>query len=934
VPVDRGAPTSFEVLTSTTDGGALPTTNPCVTGGNATSCEISGLNPANNYRFVVTAKNLAGHSDANATTALLPDKPGAPTAPQVTLGNANGKVTVSWTAPAGGAVTGYQVVAASTNGGTTTPTCSGGQGATSCAISGLDADKLYTFTVQASNAAGTSNSVPTGAIVPGPSPTPTNVQTQVGMAPGNVTVTWDEPAGAVVTTYTVTPIAGAVPGTPCTVTPPAPKVCIFTNLDITKTYTFTVKAENALNGNTTAPTGPVIANKPNPPGPPHVEITGVDETGATVSVTWYPSPPGAGPVADYTVTAFATDAPATPVIVGGCNHVSGLTCNFGGLNVTKAYNFVVTANGSAGATSDGPASMLVDMAGPGAPEAPKVVLGGANGVMVSWAKPNTGGPVEGFTVKSSPAVETPAACIRSDRMSCLFTGLISGTSYTFTVTAEGTAGRTATSGSSAPIVVGPPDVPSRPTVAPGSASDQVVVSWESPSPGAGIGGYTVESIPGKIGCAVAADALTTSCVVSGLTPATTYAFRVQAVGVPGSGSSAFSRVSEPIVPQAPGRPYDIDVVAGNRQIAVSWTPPANAERVASYRAVASPGGANCTTTGTECIITGLTNLKSYTVSVVAVGVTNAGESPASLPSIRVRPSAGRPGTPTAVQVTPGDGKALVSWTAPAYVGDGIAKYAVTATGDSGSQGCLTDNGSTLSCIVSGLTNLAKYSVTVVSVGKAASGNSAPSAPIDLVPNVPPGTPTNVAVTPGDKTLVVSWAPGADGSGVSGVIATATGGATPLTCSTTGNAGTTCTINSVVPGTTYAVTVVANSVVPGVTSPPGATVSAMALSAAAVALPINSVAPASAGTLTSSSTTAKVGDTLTITGTGYAPFTGIAVGIYPNGVPLATVATDSTGKFVATVKVSGVTAGSRVIAAGGVLSTGPGVKYKTVTVTVS
>ncbi|WP_030442842.1 fibronectin type III domain-containing protein [Actinoplanes subtropicus] len=935
-PTDRGAPTGFEVTTSSTDGGALPTPNPCVAGPSATSCEISGLNQTKNYQFVVSAKNPAGHSEAAATTALVPDKPAAPTAPTVDLGNANGKVTVSWVAPTGGgAVTGYQVIASSTNGGTTTPTCTGGAGATSCSITGLDADKQYTFTVQALNAAGTANSVATGAIVPGPSPTPINMQVLVSPTPGTVTVNWDEPAGGVVTLYTVTPTTGGSAGTPCTVASPLPRTCTFTNLDVTKTYTFTVKAENALGGNTTLASGPVIANKPNAPGAPKAEITAADLSGATVKVTWFPSPPGAGPVADYTVTAFASDAPLTPVNVDNCTHVNGLTCNFSGLNVTKAYNFVVTANGSAGATADSQPSELVDMAAPGATSAPAVALGGANGVRVSWTKPLTGGPVLSFSVTSSPAVETPAACSSTQRMSCLFTGLVSGTSYTFAVTAEGTAGRTAVSPNSAPIVVGPPDVPTRPTVAPGASSDQVVVSWEPSSPGAGIAGYAVESVPGRIGCAGPAGPAATSCVVAGLTPATTYTFRVQAVGVVGSGSSAFSRVSEPIVPQAPGRPYDIDVVAGNRQIAVSWTPPATTDRVASYRAMASPGGATCTTTGTECIITGLTNLKSYTVSVVAVGVTGLGESPASLPSNRVRPSAGRPGTPTAVQVTPGDGKAVISWTAPADPGDGIARYSVSVNGgDAGNQTCLTDNGTILTCTVTGLTNLAKYTVTVTSIGKAASGNSAPSAPIDLVPNVAPGTPTGVSVTPGDKTLVVNWTPGTDGSGVSGVTATATGGTTPLTCTTTGNTATTCTISTnVVPGTTYAVTVVANSVVTGVTSPPTAPVSAMALLAVPVPVPTTSAAPTSAGALTASATSVKVDGTLTVTGTGYAPYTGIAVGIYPNGVPLATAVTDSTGKFTATVKVSGAT-GSRVIAAGGVLSTGPGVKYKTVTVTVS
>ncbi|WP_433302262.1 fibronectin type III domain-containing protein [Actinoplanes sp. CA-030573] len=936
-PTDRGAPTGYEVLTSSTDGGVLPTTNPCVVAATETSCEITGLNATKSYQFVVSAKNPRGHSDAAATTALKPDKPGAPTAPQVALGDADGSVTVSWTPPAGGgAITGYRVTAASSDGGTETPTCTGDPGDTSCDVTGLDPDKTYTFTVEAANAAGTAGSVATDAIVPGPSPAPTNVQVQVSPTPGTVTVTWDEPAGAVVDAYTVTPTTGGMAGPTCTPNPATDRTCTLTGLDPTRSYTFTVRAENALDGNTSAPTVAVIPNKPNAPGMPKADVIAADESGVTARVMWPPSPPGAGPVAGYTVTAFATDAPSTPVTSAACTDVAAdaSQCDFGGLDATKEYTFVVTANGSAGGTSESQPSWPVSMAGPDAPGATTLALNGANAVRVSWDEPTTGGPVTGYSVTSSPAVATPTACLHVEKSSCIFTGLISGTAYSFTVTTEGTAGRTAVGEPSDTIVVGPPDVPARPAVAPGATTSEVVVSWDMPSPGAGIDGYVVESVPGRIGCAEPAGADATSCVVSGLDPATRYTFRVQAVGAGGSGSSAFSRASEPIVPQAPGRPYNVDVLAGNRQVAVSWTAPANAaDRVVSYRAVASPGGAACTTTGTECVIGGLTNLTSYTITVTAVGP-GEGNVATSVPSARVRPNAGAPGSPTAVTAVGGNASAVVSWTAPANTGDGIARYTASTTDANGTHTCTTPNGATTTCTITGLTNGQVYQITVVSVGQAATGWSAPSAAASVTPRTPPGTPRNVVATGGVRSIAVQWASGGAGDGLAGFTASATpaAGGAPLTCAGTTATATTCTLSNVTPGV-YAVTVVANGSQTGVKSAASEAVTATALFSAAPTLSTTTM-PTAPNALTATSSSGRAGSTVTVSGSGFAPYTGVALALYAGGARLGTAVTDASGTFTATVTIpAGTAAGAKTIIAAGLPPAGTLLRYAKAAFTV-
>ena len=93
------------------------------------------------------------------SAATVPD---APTAVTGTAGD--GSVTVAWTAPGsngGSPITGY-VVTAAPGGATCTTT-----GATSCVVTGLENGTGYTFTVTATNAAGTSSpSAPSATVTP------------------------------------------------------------------------------------------------------------------------------------------------------------------------------------------------------------------------------------------------------------------------------------------------------------------------------------------------------------------------------------------------------------------------------------------------------------------------------------------------------------------------------------------------------------------------------------------------------------------------------------------------------------------------------------------------------------------------------------------------------------------------------------------------
>ncbi len=151
--------------TVTSSDGQTATTN------GATTVTVTGLTNGTAYTFTVTATNATDTSRASgASTAVTPRTvPGAPTGVSATAGDT--QITVSWTAPAsdgGSAITGYTVTSSP---GSHTGYSAGA--ATTVTVTGFTNGTAYTFTVTATNAAGTSAaSVASTAVTPSQHPTP------------------------------------------------------------------------------------------------------------------------------------------------------------------------------------------------------------------------------------------------------------------------------------------------------------------------------------------------------------------------------------------------------------------------------------------------------------------------------------------------------------------------------------------------------------------------------------------------------------------------------------------------------------------------------------------------------------------------------------------------------------------------------------------
>jgi hypothetical protein len=457
---------------------------PINTGTSGLSYTVTGLTNGTAYTFTVAATNSVGTGpDSNPTGALTPaSPPDAPTGVTGTPGNRS--VALSWTAPAsngGSPITRYRITPYI--GSTAQTPVNTGSAATSYTVTGLTNGTTYTFTVAATNSAGTGpDSSPSAVITPATVP---GAPSGVAGTPGNrsVALSWTAPGsngGAAITSYRITPYIGGTAQTPVNTGAAATSYTV-TGLTNGTAYKFKVAATNSAGTGADSSASASITPATVPDAP--TAVTGTPGNGS-VALTWTaPASNGGSPITTYRITPYVGGTAQAPITTGSTATAYTVTGLINGI----AYTFTVAAVNSLGGGADSaPSAPFTPATVPGAPTG----VGGTAGngsVALSWTAPASNGGSAITSYRITPYIGSTAQTpinTGSGAAAYTVTRLTNGTAYTFKVAATngaGTGNDSAASGAFTPA--GVPGAPTAVSGTPGNGS--VALSWTAPGSNGG-----------------------------------------------------------------------------------------------------------------------------------------------------------------------------------------------------------------------------------------------------------------------------------------------------------------------------------------------------------------------------------------------------------------------------------------------------------------
>ncbi|SFE81799.1 40-residue YVTN family beta-propeller repeat-containing protein [Paenibacillus algorifonticola] len=309
------------------------------------------------------------------------------------------------------------------------------------------------------------------------------------------------------------------------------------------------------------------------------------------------------------------------------------------------YRVVVTGTGNLSVTSSA-ASLTVRTA----PQAPAIIgtSAGDTSVILSWNPVNDATSYQIYQSVTSNTYGSVVATVSSSDNHATITGLTSGTTYYYAVTAVKGALESAYSNQ----VSATPQVPApgAPVLkVPTAFNEKVTLSWD---PVEGATGYKIykslaSSTQGSLLDTVSGSVY--SYDATGLTNGSTYYFVVMATN-PGGDSEGSNQVSATPM-TIPTAPLNIVATGGNQQAVIRFDVPASngGSAITGYEVSSSPETSITRGTSSPITVTGLQNGVSYTFTVKAINAVGEAASTASNAVIPQAPSGGGGSTSPAVE---------------------------------------------------------------------------------------------------------------------------------------------------------------------------------------------------------------------------------------------------------------------------------------------
>ena len=727
-------------------------------------------------------------------------RPAAPTGAKAAVGTVAGTASISWTAPAGGAPTGYNVKrsATPTSGYTilgTPPTTT----TSSYADTGLTGGSTYYYVVSSINTVATcesDNSTPASVTAVNPCTPP--VAPVVTATPDNahVDLSWPPSAGA--TSYSVgrsvTPGTGyssTTSITTCTTT------CSYADINVSNgtTYYYVVTASNGKCSSVNS-----------------VEVSAAPSCTPTAAPTNLKAKANNGSVAlSWDVTAGAVSYRIKRSLTSTAGFDTAFTSStpsFTDATVINGttYYYVIEANNGACLSADSAVvSALPACTPPSVPGKPTATPGDGQ-VTLSW--PASTGGASSYQVLRSTTSGGPYAILTSPTSTGITdTGLTDGTTYFYVVKSNnGFCLSAPSSESSATPVCTPPSAPTNLLASP--SDSKVTLSWTAPATGT-VKSYVVTRTT------AGADAHTDIAVPTGTTLAdsplvnrTTYYYVVSA-----SNGNCLSAPSA-AVPATPNQvcaltaPMNVVATAGNQQVTLTW--PISDAGSLSY--VVSRGTAAGGPYGTVVpspnpagtIDTAVNNGTTYYYVVTVSNGTCTSPNSAEVPA---KPVCTPPGVPINVAAVPdsaNNGIIKVSWqpaaTGPTPTGYTVSRGTTTATFTAVSTNQTPTNFTDLAANLIAGTNY-YYEISASNAGgTCVSDNSAPAGPARSCST--PVAPISLTATRGVGQVVLNWTASTGATSYDVRRATVSGGPYTSIATPTGGTTNTYTDTAVTNDTTY------------------------------------------------------------------------------------------------------------------------------------